>query len=758
MKQNFTEKAKALWAGAEQKASQMQQVFVGPEHILLAFLESKSDLANLVLEKYVGSLDKLNAKVSALVQQRENNRQVTDNLLKLAHREANIAFSTQIDVSHLIMAAFLDQSNGDNLPVKILHEYGIDVEWFMKLVRYPKILKQEAPRKVELTSSVLPGPKTVGAAAGAVSVLDKYGRELTGLAQNHRLDPVALREKEIDDIIEVLCRRVKSNPLLVGEPGVGKSALMTGLAQRIVAGRVPERLKNTKIFELNLTSVIAGASVQGEFEKRMTGIINQVKQDNIILFIDEIHTIVGTGGGAGAGDAANILKTPLINGDIRCIGSTTIKEYRRYIERDPALARRFQTIEISEPTTAETVEIIKSIKHLYEEFHQVILTEKVIRNTVELSVLHIKDHYLPDKAIDLIDQACAHVGLTRGADGNREVTIEDVAVVISHKTKIPLEKLTSDKLDKLLHMEDMLRKRIVGQDEAINKVGDIIRMTKSSLDLKPVRPDGVFLFIGPTGVGKTELARVLAEILFDDEGKMIRLDMSEYMEPHSVSKIIGSPPGYIGSDQEGGLTGKVRTDPYSIILLDEVEKAHPEVLNIFLQVFEDGRLTDSQGRTVYFSNTTIIMTSNVGANNAFSQHREIGFGEMTGIDFQGTEKLIRESIRKHFTPEFINRVDEIIYFKPLDKTDIRKIAEIKLDEIENRFVKEKRKINISDGVLDLITEKGYNPEYGARYLNRTIEDMVLKPLSKIILANPDQNRYFVKLNKHKQITISGGVK
>lgn len=758
MKQHFTENAMELWVSAEQKASKMGQGFVGPEHVILAFLESKNDLANLIMNDYIGSVDKLNSKASALIQKRENNQEITDSLLKLAHREANISFSSQVDVHHLIAAAFSNTDGQDNLPTKIFQEFGINIDWFLKLLRHPKSLKKDAPQMVMLTNAALTGNKSAGLAGGAKSVLDRYGRELTNLAENHRLDPVALREKEIDEIIEVLCRRVKSNPLLVGEPGVGKSALMAGLAQRIVKGSVPDKLKGAKIFELNLTSVIAGASVQGEFEKRMTGIINYVKQENVILFIDEIHSIVGTGGGAGAGDAANILKTPLINGDIRCIGSTTIKEYRKYIERDPALARRFQTIEISEPTAAETVDIINSIKHLYEEFHNVTLPEKVIRKTVELSVLHIKDHYLPDKAIDLIDQACAHVSLTRKAGENREVAVEDVAVIISHKTKIPLEKLTSDKLDKLLHLEDMLRKRIVGQDEAIDKVGDIIRLTKSSLDLKPVRPDGVFLFIGPTGVGKTELARVLAEILFDDEGKMIRLDMSEYMESHSVSKIIGSPPGYIGSDQEGGLTGRVRTEPYSIILLDEVEKAHPDVLNIFLQVFEDGRMTDSQGRTSYFSNCTIIMTSNVGATKAFTQKREIGFNESTEIDFKGTEKLIRESIRKHFTPEFINRLDEIVYFKPLDKNAIRKIAEIKLSEIESRFAGENKRIKISDSVLNRISEKGYNPEYGARYLNRTIEDLVLKPLSKIILSNPEKKRFMVKLNKQENITITGGVK
>lgn len=758
MKTQFTENALGLWASAEHKASQMGQGYVGPEHVILAFLESKNDLANLVINDYIGTIDKLNEKVTAMGRNWENTPETTENLLKLAHREANITFSSQIDVPHLIAAAFNDNNGQENLPKKIFQEFGISVDWFLKLIRHPKNIKQDIAKITMMTNAAMPVTKGAGSVMGAKSVLEKYGRELTVLAENHKLDPVALREKEIDDIIEILSRRVKSNPLLVGEPGVGKSALLSGLAQRIVSGNVPDKIKGARIFELNLTLVIAGASVQGEFEKRMNTIINYVKQENIILFIDEIHTIVGTGGGAGVGDAASILKTPLINGDIKCIGSTTIKEYRKHIERDPALARRFQTIEISEPTREETVDIINSVKHLYEQFHSVILPEKVIRKTVELAVLHIKDHYLPDKAIDLIDQACAHVSLKKQAGENREVTIEDVAVIISHKTKIPLEKLTSDKLDKLLHLEDLLRKRIVGQDEAIDKVGDIIRLTKSSLDLKPVRPDGVFLFIGPTGVGKTELARVLAEILFDDESKMIRLDMSEYMEPHSVSKIIGSPPGYIGSDQEGGLTGRVRTEPYSIILLDEVEKAHPDVLNIFLQVFEDGRMTDSQGRTAYFSNCTIIMTSNVGATKAFTKKREIGFNESNEIDFKGTEKLIRESIRKHFTPEFINRVDEIIYFKPLDKNAIRKIAEIKLSEIEARFARENKKIKISDSVLNLISMKGYNPEYGARYLNRTIEDLVLKPLSKTILANPDQNRFLVKLNKQENVNITGRVK
>ncbi len=757
MKQKFTKEASELWDKAEKKASFMGHDFIGPEHVMLAFFESNNDLANLVMGEFIGTYEKLNIKVSQMIKDKVYEQSTTEDLLKRAQKEANISFSSYIDVPHILIAVFGASQQEKSIPSELLKDFGVNVDWFLKLVRHPRSIKKDAPQKSVLTGTMLAGQSSAGIFPNAKSVIDKYGRELTSLAQSHRLDPVALREKEIDDIIEVLCRRVKSNPLLVGEPGVGKSALMTGLAQRIVNGSVPEKLKGAKIFELNMTSIVAGASLQGEFEKRMTGIINYVKQENIILFIDEIHTIVGTGGPPGTGDAANILKAPLINGDIRCIGSTTIKEYRKYIERDPALARRFQTIEIREPSAEETVEIIKSIKHLYEEFHHVTLPEKVIKKTVELSMLHIKDQYLPDKAIDLIDQACAHVSLTASDNSEREVSVEDVATVLSHKTKIPIEKLTSDKLDKLLHLEDLLKQKIVGQDEAIDKVGDIIRLTKSSLDLKPVRPDGVFLFIGPTGVGKTELARILSEILFDDESKMIRLDMSEYMESHSVSKIIGSPPGYIGSDQEGGLTGRVRTEPYSIILLDEVEKAHHDVLNIFLQVFEDGRLTDSQGRTVYFSNSTIIMTSNVGATRAFTRTREIGFNEQVGIDFKGTEKLIRESIKKHFSPEFINRVDEVVYFKPLDKDAIKKIAAMKLSDIRNRFAKEHKEIKISDEVLDIISEKGFNPEYGARFLNRTIEDMVLKPLSKMILSDPDRKTFTGEVSQDREIIISGGV-
>jgi len=771
VKEHFSKEALDLWSGAEKKAALWKHVNIAPEHVMLAFFDSANDLATLVVDEFIGSYEKLSSKAAEMINNKEFGPAVTENFLKKVHKEANICFSAEINVPHIMTAVFSGYKEEENIPAQVLQSFGVNIDWFLKLIRFPRSTKKENAQQAVLTRGIFAAKQMSGAIAGH-SPLAKYGRDLTSLAQSHELDPVALREKEIDEIIEILCRRVKSNPLLVGEPGVGKSALMTGLAQRMVDGSVPEKLKGIRIFELNLISVIAGASLQGEFEKRLTGIINYVKQEkNIILFIDEIHTIVGTGGVPGMGDAANILKSPLVNGDIKCIGATTMKEYRKYIERDPALARRFQTVEIPEPGIDETIKIIMSIKHLYEEFHHVKLSEEVIRKSVDMSVQHVKDRCLPDKAIDLIDQTCAHVGLaytglpaenaggetlTESDAGCRVVTIEDVATVLSQRTKIPLEKLTSDKLEKLLNLEHLLKKRIVGQDEAIDKVGDIIRLTKSSLDLKPVRPDGVFLFMGPTGVGKTEMARVLSEILFDDESKIIRLDMSEYMEPHSVSKIIGSPPGYIGSDQEGGLTGRVRTEPNSVILLDEVEKAHPDVLNIFLQVFEDGRLTDSQGKTVYFSNSTIIMTSNVGAAQAFTRQREIGFNDKA--DFKGTENILRAAVKKHFSPEFINRIDEVIYFKPLDRKAIEQIAAMKLQDIKNRFAVEDKVINISSEVLELISEKGYNPEYGARFLNRTIEDMVLKPLSRMLLANSGYERYIVAVGPERAIIFEGEVK
>lgn len=742
MRNCFTDKARLLWSKAEFIAKERCE-FLGPEHVFLAFLETDEELAQEIKKKYIKSINDVKRKLEEKTVRQIRGEHITKQLLKQIRKEANLSFSPKVNVQHILRALIgHDYEDYRSVPRDVLKEIGVDIDWLMKQVwRLKPRLKENLTSYTRSASS---------------SPLDKYGRDLTRLALEKKLDPVALRDREINEVIEIISRRVKSNPILVGEPGVGKRAILIGLAQRIVKGLVPERLKNARIFEINLTSVLAGASLQGEFEKRMINIINYIKAEpNIILFIDEIHTLVGTGGQPGLGDAASILKTPLVNGDLKCIGATTRKEYRRYIEKDASLARSFQTIEISELSVQETIQIVYSIKHLYENFHKVRLSRDIIRKAVEMSQQYIRDCCLPEKAIDLLDQTCAHVSL-KGKGSFPEVTEKDLIMMVAVRTKITIEKITSDKLHALLNLEFLLKKRIIGQDEAIHKVADVIRMTKSGLDLKPVRPDGVFLFLGPTGVGKTELARVLAEILFADESKMIRLDMSEYMEPHSISKLIGSPPGYIGSDQEGGLTSKVRTEPNSIILLDEVEKAHPNVLNIFLQVFEDGRLTDSQGRTVFFSNCTIIMTSNLGATKVFQAKREIGFNEPGERNFEQSKTAVQEAVRKFLSPEFINRIDEIICFQPLDKASIKLIAKMKLDEIIERFRTEGKTLEIQKKVLEVITDKGYNPEYGARFLNRILEDLVLKPLSKKILGNPEADKYTVAVEFNEIVIQSKG--
>lgn len=755
MKKNFSKEALRIWDKAIKAARESGCNHHGPEHILVAFLESDHFLARTVAEENMVSVEQVKEKIRCWPEIYPDDEKVTADLLRQINSEANLSFSTTVELHHILLAVF-GREYGDrrDMARKILGEFGVNLDGFVKKLRYTRNILRDAAAPAAASSAVQVSSKHAGAARGS-SPLEKYGRDLTSLAEHRRLDPVALREKEIEDVIEILCRRGKSNPLLIGEPGVGKTAIITGLAQRIVQGDVPAKLKGIRIIELNLTSIIAGASLQGEFEKRMTTIIDTVKKErDIILFIDEIHCLVGAGGAQGLGDAANILKSPLVEGDIHCIGATTLKEYRRYIEKDAALARRFQTVDVREPSMEETVKIITSIKHLYEEFHGVSIPGDVIKRAVELAQKYIKDQFLPDKAIDLVDHTCAHVALLNKEEKKPEITLEDVAQIVSNKTRIPLEKVTSNRLQNLLNLEQMLGQRVVGQEEAISKVADIVRLTKSRLDLKPVRPDGVFLFIGPTGVGKTELARALAEALFDEEGKMIRLDMSEYMEQHSVSKIIGSPPGYIGSDQEGGLTGRVRTDPYSIILLDELEKAHPDVLNIFLQVFEDGLLTDSQGRTVFFSNSTIIMTSNVGAGKVFNNKRVIGFSDGEDHYLQDVERQIYDEVRKHFPPEFLNRIDEIIYFRPLGRENIKKIAMLKLADIVRRFTEENKEIVISDDVLGLVSEMGYKPEYGARYLNRTLEDMILKPLSKMVITRPNIKKFTISVNNNN-ISITG---
>jgi ATP-dependent Clp protease ATP-binding subunit ClpC len=541
-------------------------------------------------------------------------------------------------------------------------------------------------------------------------------------------------------------RRERSNPLLVGEAGLGRRVVVEGLARRLATGNVPEKLRGHVIVEIHLPSVLAGASVRGEFERRLLAIINEAQtRRKVILFFDGLHGFLGKAG-TDLGSAAGIIGPALMDGTIRCIAAATPGEFTHTMSEDAMFHDVFQPIHLSYPSPEEAARIVAAAKGLYESYHGVTISDEIAHRAVELTQQYVRDEYQPDKAFDLIDSTAARVSLQAKGNGTPQpVTEDDLLAVLSLRTKIPLHRLTSGTFKSLLKLEERLSQRILGQDEAIGRVADVLRLTKSRLDIKPARPDGVFLFCGPTGVGKTELARAIAEGLFGDESKMIRLDMSEYMEPHSVAKLIGAPPGYVGSDQEGRLTAYVRQDPYCLILLDEVEKAHPDVLNIFLQVFEDGRLTDSQGRTVYFSNATIAMTSNLGAGAA-TEKKELGFGQKSEAERDEEQRrLYMAAVRSFFRPEFINRIDEVVFFRQLSPQDILRITHAKLSEISQRLREQGSEVEFAPGVTEALATEGYSAEYGARYLNRTLEMRILKPLSRLFLAQGGAARFVVAL-------------
>jgi len=623
------------------------------------------------------------------------------------------------------------------------------------------------------------------------SSLDKYCRNLNLMAQNNKFDPIIGREDEVDRIIQVLARRTKNNPCLVGEPGVGKTAIIEGLAQRIVNRDVPEILFNKKILNLNLTSLVAGSKYRGEFEEKIKKLIDEAANDkSVILFIDEIHTIVGAGGSTESSmDAANILKPYLTRGELQIIGSTTFREYKKYIEKDTALERRFQPIKIMEPTEDETIEILQGIKHKYEEFHNVIVGQDAVESAVKLSMRYINDRFLPDKAIDLLDEACAKAKLSQYSssknirkiklklnklqldkenaiknedyikaqeikitevklnnkiksynqkltkpDINPFVNAENIAEIVAKWTKIPVDKLTETENKKLLNIENVLHQRVIGQNEAIESVAKAIRRSRVGLkDAK--RVVGSFLFLGNSGIGKSELAKTLAEALFESEKNMIRIDMSEYMEKHSVSKLIGSPPGYVGYDESGQLTEKVRRNPYSVILFDEIEKAHPDIFNSLLQVLEDGILTDSHGKTVDFKNTIIIMTSNTGSKNITEKSKTVGFGSDNDIKFTDIQDKINKELKDIFRPEFLNRIDDIIIFQPLTMDEIKQITDLMIKNLNVRLKNINVEINLTETARDYFAEKGYDPKYGARPLRRLIQNEIENKISELILSN-----------------------
>ncbi|MFZ2860506.1 MAG: ATP-dependent Clp protease ATP-binding subunit, partial [Ruminococcus bromii] len=692
---------------------------------------------------------------------------------------------TYVGTEHLLLAIL---SESDSYAVAFLEELGVSVE------RLAQAVSKGMQGGAEEGFGGFENESAPNGSQKGGSALDKFGRDLTQAAKNGEIDPVIGREKEIQRVIQILSRRTKNNPVLIGEPGVGKTAVAEGLALEIAKGNVPEILKDKRVVSLDLTGMVAGAKYRGDFEERIKAAIDEVKKSkNTILFIDELHTIVGAGAAEGSADAANILKPSLARGDFQVIGATTLNEYRKYIEKDAALERRFQPVKVGEPTPEQAVQILKGLRDSYEAHHKVKITDEAINAAVTLSSRYIADRYLPDKAIDLIDEGASKVRLasltspdnvkeledeiadyekekasaineqdferaarlrdeqkelqTKLDDAKKkwqeqqkgnsgEVTAEDIAKIVSEWTGIPVVQLTKEESERLLNMENVLHERVIGQSEAVTAIAKAIRRGRVGLK-DPKRPVGSFIFLGPTGVGKTELCKALAEAMFGDENAMLRLDMSEYMEKHTVSKLIGSPPGYVGFEEGGQLTEKVRRKPYSVVLFDEIEKAHPDVFNMLLQILEDGRLTDSQGRTVDFKNTIIIMTSNVGARLITEKQSSLGFNSENENAEESEKKDIKElvtgELRKVFRPEFLNRVDDIIVFNKLNKDEIKQIAVKMLKTLENRLDKMNIKISFTDNAISEIADKGFDENYGARPLRRAIQNEIEDPLSEQML-------------------------
>ena len=793
----FTNKAKKVIEIANDISIELGHNYIGTEHVLYGLVKEGEGIAAKVLNNKGITDEKVRVKIEELLGVGREIKETlgftprTKRVLENAFLESKRIGYNYIGTEHLLLAILKEE---DCVATRIILELNVEISKVYNEIA-KVINEEESDQEIK---------KDITRARGSYSsttVLNQFGEDITVQAEDGKFDNIIGREAEIERIIQILSRRTKNNPCLIGEPGVGKTAIVEGLAERIVSGEVPENLKDKRIVSIDISGMVAGAKYRGDFEERIKKALNEVKKvGDVILFIDEIHTIVGAGAAEGAIDAANILKPLLARGEIQLIGATTIEEYRKYIEKDSALERRFSPVDVGEPTEAETIEIIKGIRDRYEAHHNVKITDEAINSAVTLSVRYITDRFLPDKAIDLIDEAASQVRINlftepdtikvmeekidvimnekeeaiynqdfeRAANlrdkekeareelntemnkwkkiKNKDITEigeENIAEIISKWTGIPIQKLTEDENQKLKHLEEMLQKRVVGQNEAVEAVAKAIRRGRVGLK-DPKRPIGSFLFLGPTGVGKTELSKALAEILFDNENSMIRLDMSEYMEAHSVSKLIGSPPGYIGYDGGGQLTEKVRRKPYSVILFDEIEKAHPDVMNLLLQILEDGRLTDSQGREVNFKNTIIIMTSNLGARY-ITEKKSLGFGNVENEkEYEDIKKEVIKELKKELRPEFINRIDEIIVFHKLSEEDIKQITNIMLKQVEERLKNQKYIVEIDDGVVKAILEQGYDNNFGARPLRRTIQNLVEDRISEEILSgNLKKNKKWI---------------
>ncbi len=777
----FTERGQRALLAAQREAAQLGRTYVGTEHLLLGVLSEPGGAVSVL--KGI-TADAARAEIVQMLGRGDENVQGkqmvytprTKKVLEQSVREARDLKQNYVSTEHILLALMRER---EGVAAHVLIKMGMDLSKARdELMRILTGADEDAAGAQEGENADTP-------------TLNQFSRDLTALARGGELDPLVGRENEIERIVQILSRRRKNNPVLIGEPGVGKSSIVEGLAQLIVEGNIPEILRGKRVVSLDLASMLAGAKYRGEFEERLKNAMGEIKKaGNVVLFIDELHTICGAGASEGAIDAANILKPALARGEMQCIGATTLNEYHKHIEKDSALERRFQPVKVGEPTREESIEILKGLRDRYEAHHRVHITDEAILAAVFLSDRYISDRYLPDKAIDLIDEAAsrvriraftappdmkqqqerldalnketeeavAHEDFEKAAhlrdrkkelqnemarrrsawehSRNSKVEIvgeEEVAQIVGSWTGIPVSRITEDESRRLVNLENILHERVVGQEEAVNSVSKAIRRARAGLK-DPNRPIGSFIFLGPTGVGKTELCKALAEALFGDEGSMIRIDMSEYMEKHSVSRMIGSPPGYVGHEEGGQLTEKVRRKPYSVILLDEVEKAHPDVFNILLQIMEDGRLTDGQGRVVDFKNTVIVMTSNAGAH-VLKRQRSMGFGgsENGEKTYESMKENIMGEVRNIFRPEFLNRVDEIIVFHALEQAEIDAIARLLLGQVCKRLAERGIELDIDDSALGLISKAGYDIQYGARPLRRAIQRMVEDALSEEIL-------------------------
>jgi ATP-dependent Clp protease ATP-binding subunit ClpC len=789
----FNDRAKRVLALAQDEAIRFNHNYIGTEHLLLGLVREGEGVAARVLDQLGVELSKVRTAVEFIIGRGDSTTSPseitlsprTKKVIELAIDEARKLGHSHVGTEHLLLGLVRE---GEGIASGVLESLGVSLE----KVRH-QVIATLGQHPAAAGEPAAAGGKQ---AASKTPTLDQLGVNLTAMSRGGKLDPVIGREKEIERVIQILSRRTKNNPALIGEPGVGKTAIAEGLAHRIVKGEVPETLQGKRVLTLDIGSLVAGTKYRGEFEERLKKIIEELRHaSDVILFIDELHTLVGAGAAEGAVDAANILKPSLARGELQCIGATTLDEFRKYIERDPALERRFQPVMVEEPTIEETIDILRGIKSRYEDHHRVNISDEAVKDSAELSARYITDRFLPDKAIDLMDEAASRVRLrystlpTEVKEAQKEfdrivsekeaameaqqyelastlrkseraqqdklqqvkaewllaqsqkrpeVTEEDIAEVVSMWTGIPVKRLAEEETQKLLRMEESLHEKVIGQNEAVTTIARAVRRGRAGLK-DPKRPIGVFFFVGPTGTGKTYLARALAEFMFGSEDNMVKIDMSDFMERHNVSRLVGSPPGYVGYDEGGQLTEAVRRRSYCVILLDEIEKAHPEVFNILLQIFDDGRLTDAKGRTVDFRNTILIMTSNLAQKMLKSEaalgFRQLGEGEESDIQaaYARMKERLSDEMKRTFRPEFLNRIDATVIFRPLNKLEIRQIVDLELKRVRKQLNSQEITIDVTDDAKDYIATVGYDSNFGARPLGRTIQNEIEDPLAEMLL-------------------------